>query len=77
MDRFYVLFNSMSVISGRLADYNEMLCAMEPPFTVGKISLRAGVETRTARSVGQRLIGAPKMRVGVLILSCIVSNKFW
>ena len=28
--RFYVLFNSISVISGRWADDNERLCAMEP-----------------------------------------------
>ena len=28
--KFYVLFNSISVISGRLADDNERLCAMEP-----------------------------------------------
>ena len=30
--RFYVLFNSISVISGRWADDNERLCAMEPRF---------------------------------------------
>ena len=28
--RFYVLFNSISAISGRWADDNEGLCAMEP-----------------------------------------------
>ena len=28
--RLYVLFNSMSVKSGRWADDNERLCAMEP-----------------------------------------------
>ena len=28
--RFYILFNSISVISGRLADDNERLCAMAP-----------------------------------------------
>ena len=27
--RFYVLFNSISVISGRCSDDNERLCAME------------------------------------------------
>ena len=53
--RFYVLFNSISVISGRWADDNERLCAMEPPFTVEKISPRAGIDLGTARSVGQRL----------------------
>ena len=30
--RFYVLFNSVSVISGRWADDNERLCAMEPVY---------------------------------------------
>ena len=42
--RFYVLFNSISVISGLWADDNERLCAMETPFTVEKISLRAELE---------------------------------
>ena len=28
--RFYVLFNSISIIAGRLADDNKRLCAMEP-----------------------------------------------
>ena len=28
--RFYVLFNSISVILGRRVDDNERLCAMEP-----------------------------------------------
>ena len=46
-----------------MATDNEMLCAMEPPFTVEKISPRAGIELGTARSVGQRLThlatGAP------------------
>ena len=28
--RFYILFNSISVISGRWAGDNERLCAMEP-----------------------------------------------
>ena len=41
--RFYVLFNSISVISGRWADHNERLCAITP-FTVGRISPRAGIE---------------------------------
>ena len=30
MGNFYVLFNSISVISGRCADENERLCAMKP-----------------------------------------------
>ena len=31
--RFYVLFNSISVISGRCLDDNEKLCANGTPFT--------------------------------------------
>ena len=31
--RFYVLFNSISVISGPWADDNERLCAMEPIYS--------------------------------------------
>ena len=40
--RFYVLFNSISVISGRCLDDNERLCAME--LTVEKISPRVRIE---------------------------------
>ena len=38
--RFYVLFNSISVISGRSLGDNEMLCANGTLFTVDKISPR-------------------------------------
>ena len=48
--RVYVLFNSISVISGRCMDDNEMLCAMELRFTVEKISPRVRIEP-----AGQRL----------------------
>ena len=41
--RFYVLFNSISVIIGRCSDNNERLCAMELRFTVGKISPRVRI----------------------------------
>ena len=53
--RFYVLFNSISVISGRWADDNERLCAMEPRLRLKRSSPQAGLELTTARSVGQRL----------------------
>ena len=60
--RFYVLCNSISVISGRWADDNERLCAMEPRLRLGVFTL-SGDRTRTVRSVGQRLThratGAP------------------
>ena len=43
--RFYVLFNSISVISGQWADDNERLCTMEPCLvTVEKIFPRVGLE---------------------------------
>ena len=40
--RFYVLFNSVSVISGRWADDNERLCAMEPGLRLGRFGLEQG-----------------------------------
>ena len=53
--RVYIRFNSISVISGRWTEDNERLRAKEPPppFTVEKISSRAGHELGPARSVGQ------------------------
>ena len=53
--RFNVLFNSIPVISGRWADDNERLCAMEPCLRLKRSSPQAGLELTTARSVGQRL----------------------
>ena len=41
--RFYVLFNSVSVISGRWEVDNERL-SIGAPFMVEKISPRAGIE---------------------------------
>ena len=41
--RFYVLFNSISVISGRCLDDNEAVCN-GAPFMVEKISIRVGIE---------------------------------
>ena len=40
--QFYVLFNSISVISGRWADDNERLCAMEPRLRVRRFRLERG-----------------------------------
>ena len=40
--RFYVLFNSISVISGRWADDNERLCAMEPRLRLRRFRLERG-----------------------------------
>ena len=55
--RFYVLFNSISVISGRWKDYDKRLCAMETCFTVEKISHRAELEPGTVRSLPGLLFG--------------------
>ena len=44
--RFYVLFNSISVISGRWADDNEKLCALEPPDDCKDPRLRRGSKSR-------------------------------
>ena len=40
--RFYVLFNSVSVISGRWADDSETLCAMEPRLRLRRFRLERG-----------------------------------
>ena len=76
--QFYILFNSISVRSGQWADDNEKLCV---PFMVEKVSPWAGIEPRTARSVGQRLThwatGAPStkriLRV-VIVISHYLSS---
>ena len=52
--RFYILFNSISVISGRWADDNEKLCKMEPRLGLKVSSPLVGLELTTARSVGLR-----------------------
>ena len=51
--RCYVLFNSIVIISGRRAGDTERLWMQ--PFTVEKISPRAGLEPGTVKSVSQRL----------------------
>ena len=52
--RFYVLFNSVSVISGRCMDDNERLCAMELRLRLRRYTSSED-RTRFTRSVGQRL----------------------
>ena len=49
------IFNSISVISGRWTGDNEKLCATEPRLQLERSPPRAGVETRTAPSIGQGL----------------------
>ena len=53
--RFYVLFNSVSVISRQRTDDNERLYAMEPRLRLNRSPPQAGIEAGTARSVDQRL----------------------
>ena len=53
--RFYVLFNSVSVISGRWTDDNERLCAMGPRLRLKRSLPQAEIESRTVGSRGQRL----------------------
>ena len=52
---FYVHFNSISVISGLWMDDKERLCAIEHRLRLKNSSPQAGIEPRTARSVGKRL----------------------
>ena len=53
--QFYVLFNSISVISGLWACDNERLCALERCLQLKRSLPQAELESRTARSVGQGL----------------------
>ena len=49
----FVLCNSISVTSGQCFDGIERLCAIEPRLRFERFSPEAGLEPRTARSVGQ------------------------
>ena len=55
MTPFHVLFNSISVKSGRRADDNERMCAMEPNIPLKRSLPQVGLKPMTARSVGQHL----------------------
>ena len=66
----YVLFNSITVISGRWACDNIRLCAMEPRLRSKRFPPQAGLEPETARSVHNRLTqlshpGAPVSNGGI------------
>ena len=73
----YLRFNSFSistsVISGRWPSDNERLCAMKPCLLLKRDLSQAGLELRTARSVGQR---APRERTihHKLINACTWQN---
>ena len=47
--QFYVLLNSVSVISGRWTDGYERLCAMESRLRLKRSPPQAGIEPGTAR----------------------------
>ena len=49
--QFNVLFNSISVISGRWEGDNERLCALEPHLRLERVPSPAGLENRTSRPV--------------------------
>ena len=52
--RFYVLFNSISIISGRCSDDNERLVQWNSVYGCADFTSSED-RTRSARSVGQRL----------------------
>ena len=54
MTRFYILFKSLSVISGQWVDDNVKLYAMEPRLRLKRFRPPASLESGTARSAGQR-----------------------
>ena len=61
----YIIFNSISVISGRWAGDNERMCAMEPLLRLRRFRLE-GARTRDARSLGQRLTHSAKTKTDIL-----------
>ena len=63
--RFYVLFNSISVISGRWADDNERLCAIEPRLRLRRFRLKQG---SNPASLDQWASGAPGITVRFTLL---------
>ena len=52
---FYVLFDSISIISRKWLDDNGRLSAMEPCLPLERLLPRAGLEPRVAGSIGQCL----------------------
>ena len=58
--QFYVLFNSVTVISGRWEVGNESLCAVELRLRLRRFRLERGSNSGTASSVGQRLTNVKK-----------------
>ena len=50
-DLRYVLFNSISVISGRCAGDNERLCTMEPRLRLNKSQSQAGLKPGSFRII--------------------------
>ena len=53
--RLYILFNNISVISGRWVGDYERLCAMEPRLRLKRPPDQAGLKPGTARSAGKHL----------------------
>ena len=51
----YVIFNSISVISGPWLHDSERLCSMEHLLWLERFLPQVGLESGTARSVGQHL----------------------
>ena len=53
--QFYVVFNSIADVEGRCEDDNQRLYAIAPRLRLEIFPPKAGFETGTARSAGQRL----------------------
>ena len=54
--RFYVFFNSISVILGRWTGGNERLCAMESRLRLKRCTAQSGLEPRSARSANRPVL---------------------
>ena len=64
--RFYVLFNSISVISGRWKGYNERLCATEPRLWLKGCPPRADIDEQTNAETNVQETVVQSSIVGVL-----------
>ena len=67
--QFYVLFNSMSVISGQWADDNERLCVMEPYLWLRRTCLECG---SNLSNWGSCLMSTMYLNVSLFILVAII-----
>ena len=72
---FYVLFNSISVISGRWISDSEMLYTMAPGLRSERFASQAGIELETARSEGYERSTQSRLKNCVCVCVCVVGRR--